>query len=143
MLEKFGVVKGLVTTVHSYTGDQVLVDGPHKDLRRARAAGINIVPTTTGAARAVALVIPELKGKFDGFALRVPTPTVSIIDFVVQVERATTVEALNAAFKAQGRGRHGRDPGLHRGAARLGPTSARTRARRSWTASRRWSSAAT
>jgi len=104
VLEKFGVVKGLVTTVHSYTGDQVLVDGPHKDLRRARAAGINIIPTTTGAARAVALVIPELKGKFDGFALRVPTPTVSIIDFVAQVERQTTVAEINAAFKEQAEG---------------------------------------
>jgi len=104
ILEKFGVVKGLVTTVHSYTGDQNIVDGPHKDLRRARAAAINIIPTTTGAARAVALVIPELKGKFDGFALRVPTPTVSIIDFVAQVERPTTVEEVNAAFKAQAEG---------------------------------------
>ncbi len=99
VLERFGVVKGLVTTVHSYTSDQMLVDGPHKDLRRARAAALNIVPTTTGAAKAVALVIPELKGKFDGFALRVPTPTVSIIDFVAQVERPTTVEEINAAFK--------------------------------------------
>jgi glyceraldehyde 3-phosphate dehydrogenase len=99
VLERFGVVKGLVTTVHSYTGDQVLVDGPHKDLRRARAAAMNIVPTTTGAARAVALVIPELQGKFDGFALRVPTPTVSIIDFVAQTERQTTAEEINGAFK--------------------------------------------
>jgi glyceraldehyde 3-phosphate dehydrogenase len=104
ILEKFGVVKGLVTTVHSYTGDQVLVDGPHKDLRRARAAALNIVPTTTGAARAVALVIPELKGKFDGFALRVPTPTVSIIDFVAQVERSTSAEEINAVFKEQAEG---------------------------------------
>lgn len=104
ILEKFGVVKGLVTTVHSYTGDQTLVDGPHKDLRRARAAALNIVPTTTGAARAVALVIPELKGKFDGFALRVPTPTVSIIDFVAQVEKSTSAEEINAAFKEQAEG---------------------------------------
>jgi glyceraldehyde 3-phosphate dehydrogenase len=104
ILEKFGVVKGLVTTVHSYTGDQVLVDGPHKDLRRARSAALNIVPTTTGAARAVALVIPELKGKFDGFALRVPTPTVSIIDFVAQVEKSTTAEEINAAMKAAAEG---------------------------------------
>jgi glyceraldehyde 3-phosphate dehydrogenase len=104
VLEKFGVVKGLVTTVHSYTGDQMLLDGPHKDLRRARAAGLNIVPTTTGAARAVALVIPELKGKFDGFALRVPTPTVSIIDFVAQVEKNTTAEEINAAMKAAAEG---------------------------------------
>ncbi len=104
ILEKFGVVKGLVTTVHSYTGDQNLVDGPHKDLRRARAAAMNIIPTTTGAARAVALVIPELQGKFDGFALRVPTPTVSIIDFVAQVERPTSVEEINRAFKEASEG---------------------------------------
>ena len=104
VLERFGVVKGLVTTVHSYTGDQMLVDGPHKDLRRARAAGQNIVPTTTGAAKAVALVVPELKGKFDGFSLRVPTPTVSIIDFVAQVERQTTVEEINQVFKEQAAG---------------------------------------
>lgn len=99
ILERFGIVKGLVTTVHSYTGDQMLLDGPHKDLRRARAAGLNMVPTTTGAARAVALVIPELKGKFDGYALRVPTPTVSVIDFVAQVEKQTTVAEINAAFE--------------------------------------------
>lgn len=99
ILERFGIVKGLVTTVHSYTGDQMLLDGPHKDLRRARAAGLNMVPTTTGAARAVALVIPELKGKFDGYALRVPTPTVSVIDFVAQVEQQTSVAEINAAFE--------------------------------------------
>ncbi len=104
VLERFGVVKGLVTTVHSYTSDQMLVDGPHKDLRRARAAALNIVPTTTGAAKAVALVIPELRGKFDGFALRVPTPTVSIIDFVAQVERPASVEEINAAFKEAAEG---------------------------------------
>jgi len=80
--DKWGIVKGLMTTVHSYTGDQRLLDLPHKDPRRARAAGLNIVPTSTGAAKAVALVIPDLKGKFDGFSLRVPTPTVSIVDFV-------------------------------------------------------------
>jgi glyceraldehyde 3-phosphate dehydrogenase len=99
ILENYGIVKGLVTTVHSYTGDQMLLDGPHKDLRRARAAALNMVPTTTGAARAVALVIPELKGKFDGYALRVPTPTVSIIDFVAQVEQKTSAEAINQKFK--------------------------------------------
>jgi glyceraldehyde 3-phosphate dehydrogenase len=97
--DRFGIVRGMMTTVHSYTNDQLLLDGPHKDLRRARSAAQNIVPTTTGAARAVALVIPELKGKFDGFSLRVPTPTVSIIDFVVQTERATTVEEVNAVFE--------------------------------------------
>jgi glyceraldehyde 3-phosphate dehydrogenase len=98
ILESFGIVKGLVTTVHSYTNDQVILDYPHKDLRRARAAALNIIPTTTGAAKAVALVIPELKGKFDGFSLRVPTPTVSIIDFVAQIEKNATVEEVNGAL---------------------------------------------
>ncbi|MGI8587444.1 MAG: type I glyceraldehyde-3-phosphate dehydrogenase [Chloroflexia bacterium] len=100
ILDNFGIVRGMMTTVHSYTNDQVILDFPHKDLRRARAAGQNIIPTTTGAAKAVALVIPELKGKFDGFALRVPTPTVSIIDFVAETERPVTVESVNAAFIA-------------------------------------------
>jgi glyceraldehyde 3-phosphate dehydrogenase len=98
ILQRFGIVKGLVTTVHSYTNDQVILDYPHKDLRRARAAALNIIPTTTGAAKAVALVIPELKGKFDGFALRVPTPTVSIIDFVAQIERNASVQDVNGAL---------------------------------------------
>ena len=98
VLEKFGIVKGFVTTVHSYTNDQVILDYPHKDLRRARAAALNIIPTTTGAARAVSLVLPELKGKFDGFALRVPTPTVSIIDFVAQIEKTATVQDVNGAL---------------------------------------------
>jgi len=88
-----------MTTIHSYTMDQNLQDNVHKDLRRARAAAINIVPTTTGAAKAVALVIPELRGKFDGFAVRVPTPTVSLIDFVVQLEHGASVEAINNAFR--------------------------------------------
>ena len=104
ILDKFGIVKGLVTTVHSYTNDQVILDQPHKDLRRARAAAINIIPTTTGAAKAVALVIPELKGKFDGFALRVPTSTVSIIDFKAVVERDVTVQEVNAALKEASEG---------------------------------------
>ncbi len=99
VLERFGIVKGLVTTVHSYTNDQVILDFPHKDLRRARAAALNIIPTTTGAARALALVLPELKGKFDGFSLRVPTPTVSIIDFVAEIEKTATVQDLNGAFE--------------------------------------------
>jgi glyceraldehyde 3-phosphate dehydrogenase len=98
VLDRFGIRRGLMTTVHSYTNDQVILDGPHKDLRRARAAATNIIPTSTGAARALSLVIPELKGKFDGFSLRVPTPTVSIIDFVAETERGTTVEELNRAF---------------------------------------------
>jgi glyceraldehyde 3-phosphate dehydrogenase len=99
LLDHFVIVKGTFVTVHSYTSDQVLLDGPHKDLRRARSAGQNIVPTTTGAARALSLVIPELKGKLDGYALRVPTPTVSILDLTVETEKQTTVEEVNAAFQ--------------------------------------------
>ncbi|MCL5962666.1 MAG: type I glyceraldehyde-3-phosphate dehydrogenase [Chloroflexi bacterium] len=104
ILDSFGIVKGLMTTVHSYTNDQVILDFPHKDLRRARAAALNIIPTTTGAARALALVIPELKGKFDGFSLRVPTPTVSIIDFVAELERAATVDQINTALREAAEG---------------------------------------
>ena len=104
ILDSFGVKRGLMTTVHAYTNDQVILDGPHKDLRRARAAATNIVPTTTGAAKALALVIPEVKGKFDGFSLRVPTPTVSIVDFVVETEKNVTAEELNAAFAAAAAG---------------------------------------
>jgi glyceraldehyde 3-phosphate dehydrogenase len=100
VLDTFGIETGMMTTVHSYTADQVLQDGPHKDLRRARGAAQNIVPTTTGAAKALSLVIPEIKGKLDGFALRVPTPTVSIVDFVANTEKPVTVESVNAAFKA-------------------------------------------
>jgi glyceraldehyde 3-phosphate dehydrogenase len=100
VLDNFGIKRGLMTTVHSYTNDQVILDGPHKDLRRARSAAINIIPTTTGAAKALSLVIPELKGKFDGFSLRVPTPTVSIVDFVAETEKPATVESINEAFKA-------------------------------------------
>ena len=99
--DNFKIVKGLMTTVHAYTNDQRILDVVHKDLRRARAAGQNIIPTTTGAAKAVALVIPDLKCKFDGFALRVPTATVSIVDFVCNVEKAPASAAdVNAAFKA-------------------------------------------
>jgi glyceraldehyde 3-phosphate dehydrogenase len=96
--DHFGIKSGLMTTIHAYTMDQNLQDNIHKDLRRARAAAINMVPTTTGAAKAVALVIPELKGKFHGFAIRVPTPTVSVVDFTVQLEKGTTVEEMNKAF---------------------------------------------
>ncbi len=96
--DNWGIVKGLMTTVHAYTGDQRLHDMPHSDPRRARAAALNIVPTSTGAARAVALVIPELQGKFDGMAMRVPTPTVSIVDFVAELERECTLEDLLAAY---------------------------------------------
>jgi glyceraldehyde-3-phosphate dehydrogenase (NADP+) (phosphorylating) len=97
--EKFGIVKGTMTTTHSYTGDQRLLDASHRDLRRARAAALNIVPTTTGAAKAVALVLPKLKGKLNGIALRVPTPNVSVVDLVIQVEKKTFAEEVNNAFK--------------------------------------------
>jgi glyceraldehyde 3-phosphate dehydrogenase len=100
ILDNFGIETGMMTTVHSYTADQVLQDGPHKDLRRARGAAQNIVPTTTGAAKAMSIVIPEVEGKLDGFSLRVPTPTVSIIDFVAVTEKPVTIESVNAAFKA-------------------------------------------
>lgn len=97
--DRFKIVKGLVTTIHSYTNDQVVLDAPHSDLRRARAAAVSMIPTTTGAARAVALVIPELKGKLDGGAIRVPTPNVSIVDLVCEVGRDVTVEEVNKAIK--------------------------------------------
>ena len=98
--DEFGIVHGLMNTIHSYTNDQRVLDVAHKDPRRARSAGQNIIPTTTGAARALSLVIPELKGKFDGFSLRVPTPTVSVIDFTAQLEKPATAEALNHAFRS-------------------------------------------
>lgn len=97
--EKFGIVKGLMTTVHSYTGDQRILDAGHKDPRRARAGALNIVPTTTGAAKAVALVLPQLQGKLNGFAMRVPTPDVSVVDVVVETAKPVSVEAVNAALK--------------------------------------------
>jgi glyceraldehyde 3-phosphate dehydrogenase len=103
--EKFNIQRALMTTIHSYTNDQNILDLPHKDLRRARAAALSMIPTTTGAAKAVALVIPELKGKFDGFSVRVPTPTVSLVDFVADVEVATTKEELIAAFEEAAAGR--------------------------------------
>ena len=102
--DEFGIVKGLMTTVHAYTGDQRILDAPHKDLRRARAAALNIIPTKTGAAAAVALVLPELKGKFDGYALRVPTPTGSVVDLTFEAEREVTVEEINAAVKKAAEG---------------------------------------
>ncbi len=97
--DNFTIQSGTMTTIHSYTNDQVILDFPHKDLRRARAAAVNMIPTTTGAAKAVYLVIPELKGKLDGFAMRVPTPNVSVVDLVVFVEKKTTAEEVNAAMK--------------------------------------------
>ncbi|MHC9539881.1 MAG: type I glyceraldehyde-3-phosphate dehydrogenase [Vulcanimicrobiota bacterium] len=102
--DNFRILKGLMTTIHSYTNDQKILDLPHKDLRRARAAGLSMIPTSTGAAKAVALVIPDLKGKVDGFAIRVPTPTVSVVDFVCVLEKSTTAEELNAAFKKASEG---------------------------------------
>ena len=97
--EQFGIIKGSMTTTHSYTGDQRLLDASHRDLRRARAAAMNIVPTTTGAAKAVGLVLPELMGKLNGIALRVPTPNVSVVDLVVQVEKSTITEEVNGVLK--------------------------------------------
>lgn len=104
LLDNFGIKRGLMSTVHSYTNDQRILDLPHKDLRRARAAAVSIIPTTTGAAKAVALVLPELKGKLNGFAMRVPTPTVSIVDFVADLEKKVTAEEVNAALKAAAEG---------------------------------------
>ena len=100
LLDNFGIVRGMMTTVHAYTSDQVLQDFPHKDLRRARAAAINIIPTTTGAAKATALVLPELKGKMDGISLRVPVPDGSVTDLVAQLGREVTRDEVNAAFRA-------------------------------------------
>jgi glyceraldehyde 3-phosphate dehydrogenase len=102
--EKFGIEKGSMTTIHSYTNDQHVLDLPHKDLRRARAAALNMIPTTTGAAKAISLVMPELKGKLDGYAMRVPTPDVSVVDLVVVLSKNTTSEEVNAALKAAAEG---------------------------------------
>ncbi|MGF7088898.1 glyceraldehyde 3-phosphate dehydrogenase [Kroppenstedtia sanguinis] len=99
--QTFGVRRGLMTTVHSYTNDQQILDLPHKDLRRARAAGLSIIPTTTGAAKAVAKVLPELEGKLNGFAMRVPTPNVSVVDFVAELDRDVSVDEVNEAFRKQ------------------------------------------
>src|SRR5947207_3807892 len=99
VLDNWGFKHGFMTTIHSYTNDQVILDFPHKDLRRARAAALSIIPTTTGAAKALKLVVPELGGKIDGFSMRVPTPNVSVVDFVVWVEKKTTKEEVNAALK--------------------------------------------
>jgi len=104
ILDNWGVVHGFMTTVHSYTNDQQILDLPHKDLRRARAAALSIIPTTTGAAKATSLVIPEVKGKLDGVSLRVPTPDVSLVDLTVEVEKKTTIDEVNAAFKKAAQG---------------------------------------
>ncbi|WP_099184905.1 type I glyceraldehyde-3-phosphate dehydrogenase [Mycobacterium kansasii] len=103
--DEFGIVRGLMTTIHAYTQDQNLQDGPHKDLRRARAAALNIVPTSPGAAKAIGLVMPELKGKLDGYALRVPIPTGSVTDLTADLAKSATAEEINAAFKAAAEGR--------------------------------------
>src|SRR5207248_8106432 len=102
--DEFKIQSGTMTTIHSYTNDQVILDFPHKDLRRARAAAINMIPTSTGAAKALKLVIPDLAGKLDGFAMRVPTPDVSVVDLVAFVEKKTTVEEVNGALKAAAAG---------------------------------------
>ncbi len=103
--DEFGIVRGLMTTVHAYTQDQNLQDGPHRDLRRARAAAINIVPTSTGAAKAIGVVLPELKGKLDGYALRVPVPTGSVVDLTAEISKAASADDINAAFKAAAEGK--------------------------------------
>ena len=102
--DTFGIVKGSMTTIHSYTNDQKILDYPHKDLRRARAAALNMIPTTTGAAKAIGLVMPALKGKLDGYSMRVPTPDVSVVDLVALLAKPTTAEAVNAALKAAAEG---------------------------------------
>src|ERR1700674_3369854 len=102
--ERFGIQKGSMTTIHSYTNDQHVLDFPHKDLRRARAAALNMIPTTTGAAKAIGLVMPQLKGKLDGYSMRVPTPDVSVVDLVALLDRPTTTEEVNAALKAAAEG---------------------------------------
>jgi glyceraldehyde 3-phosphate dehydrogenase len=105
LLENFGIVRGMMTTVHSYTNDQQILDLPHKDLRRARAAALSMIPTTTGAAKALSLVIPQLKGKLDGIAVRVPTPNVSLVDFVCELERSVTIAEVNQALITASQGR--------------------------------------
>ncbi len=104
LLENFGIVRGMMTTIHSYTNDQRILDLPHKDLRRARAAALSMIPTSTGAAKAMSLVIPALKGKLDGLAIRVPTPNVSLVDFVCEVERDVTIKDINAALVSAAEG---------------------------------------
>ena len=104
LMENFGIKRGIMNTIHSYTGDQVVLDGPHKDLRRARASAMNMIPTSTGAARAIGLVLPELKGKLDGFATRVPTPDGSMVDLTVELEKEVTKEEVNAAMKKAAEG---------------------------------------
>ena len=129
----FGIEKGLMTTIHAYTQDQNLQDGPHKDLRRARAAALNIVPTSTGAAKAIGLVLPQLKGKLDGYALRVPIPTGSATDLTVTVGKEATVEEINAAYEGGGRGPAARASCATARTRSSPPTSSPTRRRASTT----------
>ena len=142
--DQFGVVRGMMNTIHSYTNDQRILDVAHKDPRRARAAGQNIIPTTTGAAKALALVIPELKGKVDGFSLRVPTPTVSVVDFTADLARETTADELNAAFREAEAGPMKGILGRERRAARLvrlpgrRPLLDHRRRPRPWSSAARW-----
>ena len=117
LLKEFGIVSGIMTTIHSYTNDQVILDTPHKDLRRARAAALSMIPSSTGAAKALKLVIPETAGKLDGFAIRVPTPNVSIVDLTFISEKTTDAKAVNAALKAASEGRAEGHPGRRRGRA--------------------------
>ncbi len=119
LMDNFGIKRGYMNTIHSYTNDQKILDLPHKDLRRARAAAMSMIPTTTGAARAVSLVLPELKGKLDGFATRVPTPDGSMVDLTVELEKDVTVEEINAADEGRRRGSAQGYPGVHRGPDRL------------------------
>ena len=118
--DELGIVKGLMTTIHAYTSDQNLLDGPHRDMRRARAAALSIIPTSTGAAKAIGLVMPELKGKLDGYALRVPVPTGSATDLTFEAGRETSVEEVNAIIKAAAEGRAQGLPEVHRGPHRVG-----------------------
>ena len=135
-----GIDKGFMTTIHSYTGDQPTLDTMHKDLYRARAAALNMIPTSTGAAKAVGLVLPELNGKLDGVAIRVPTPNVSVVDFKFVAKRATTQGRDQRRDQARRRAAAQGHPRLHRPAQRLDATSTTTRTRRSstWTRPRSW-----
>ena len=119
LVDTFGIVSGTMTTIHSYTNDQKLLDQPHKDLRRSRAAALSMIPTTTGAAKALHLVIPELKGKLDGYSMRVPTPDVSVVDVTVTTEKPATVAGVNAAMRAAAEGPAQGNPRIHRGRAGL------------------------
>jgi glyceraldehyde 3-phosphate dehydrogenase len=138
--DAIGIEKGMMTTIHSYTGDQPTLDTMHKDLYRARAAALSMIPTSTGAAKAVGLVLPELKGKLDGFAIRVPTPNVSVVDLKFIAKRGTSVEEVNGAIKAAAEGAAQGHPRLHRPRSSCRPTSTTTRIRRSstWTRPRSW-----